>query len=1017
MRRRLAWLLFVIVLLMVIRLVAAPPAVDGGSMAQPLATATALSDDDLAERILEAGNRGLRRGSDHAAQGGQRPELRSVQVNGDVVTLDFNAEMLAAYDEVRFEAAFSAVISAIEGLPSLATRPVTTYEVTIAGVPLPQAITERDGRPAYLELPLPAAEGDEASQAQGSGPLAGRRIALSPGHGWTWYEHCNCYLLQRGYHWGIVEDFVNAEIIMLLADILVDAGATVYPVRNPDSTAGIGLTGHPRWQENARRYLTDLGLPGSVVDTGSSAWASDLRSRPLYANAVDADILISLHNNGGCNNQCGTRGGTYIMYDTGNGYATESLALGRAVEAALVGRIRSDYDANWYNRSVAGFNGSYGENRLATRPSIIIELAFMDQQYPDNAYLQDQTFRSVAAYGIYEGLLAYFNAGPPPETDTPTPTPTRTPTARPQPTLTPTPDGPPGVCDVEVDNAAELIAAVNDANSAPGEQVICLGAAEISFTAPDGGRDSALPTITDDLIVQAEGARLERNSTAPFRLASVSNGAHLTLYGVDITGFATDADGGALYVDMGATLAITYSTLRENQAANGGAVFADGGNLRLSYSLLQGNQAGGAGGALAIVYDAAAENSAELGAVTIRGNIAGELGGGLYIWDVPTSVQASVIAENQAQRGGGVFTSGYGSRMTTVIDSQVEGNSAIYGGGIYGPSSRLNMTGGSVSHNAATWGGGMYVLNTARVTLDGVSINGNTAAEYGAGIYNNNHSQLTVTESQLQDNKAVNIAGALYNRGSSKATIVASVVQQNDAAFGAAFYQAGDAGALIVAGSCVMNNSNTATYVSGANSINAEDNWWGAADGPSGVGPGQGDAVSSGVVYAPFLIAMPITCDSSRPTPPPTLTPTPTTTPTSTPTPTPDGYRVLSFGYLELLAALQAVESPSGLHVVTLDITGPETIRLHVETNYGVAQVVVQFHWAQYQGVFLIMDVLTESGTSAPDTMRATIMNNLPVELTTALDYLVRLWLPQGGDVENIWLSGRTIYMGVIPLP
>lgn len=40
-----------------------------------------------------------------------------------------------------------------------------------------------------------------------------------------------------------------------------------------------------------------------------------------------------------------------------------------------------------------------------------------------------------------------------------------------------------------------------------------------------------------------------------------------------------------------------------------------------------------------------------------------------------------------------------------------------------------------------------------------------------------------------------------------------------------------------------------------ANSVDAENNWWGDASGPSGVGPGTGVPVSSGVDYTPWLTA------------------------------------------------------------------------------------------------------------------------------------------------------------------
>jgi hypothetical protein len=40
-------------------------------------------------------------------------------------------------------------------------------------------------------------------------------------------------------------------------------------------------------------------------------------------------------------------------------------------------------------------------------------------------------------------------------------------------------------------------------------------------------------------------------------------------------------------------------------------------------------------------------------------------------------------------------------------------------------------------------------------------------------------------------------------------------------------------------------------------SLDAENNWWGAADGPSGVGPGSGDAVTANVDFSPFLTSVP----------------------------------------------------------------------------------------------------------------------------------------------------------------
>lgn len=67
--------------------------------------------------------------------------------------------------------------------------------------------------------------------------------------------------------------------------------------------------------------------------------------------------------------------------------------------------------------------------------------------------------------------------------------------------------------------------------------------------------------------------------------------------------------------------------------------------------------------------------------------------------------------------------------------------------------------------------------------------------------------------------------------------------------------------ALSSAGAEVHNNNieGNASFgmrVDGASGVvNATNNWWGASDGPSGVGPGSGDAVTINVNFSPFLTA------------------------------------------------------------------------------------------------------------------------------------------------------------------
>ncbi|MEM7051594.1 MAG: IPTL-CTERM sorting domain-containing protein [Acidobacteriota bacterium] len=72
---------------------------------------------------------------------------------------------------------------------------------------------------------------------------------------------------------------------------------------------------------------------------------------------------------------------------------------------------------------------------------------------------------------------------------------------------------------------------------------------------------------------------------------------------------------------------------------------------------------------------------------------------------------------------------------------------------------------------------------------------------------------------------------------------------------GSSFEAASDGNCLAFNGTGVDNTTGAGTSF--------VDNWWGSPDGPSGVGPGAGDSVSSDVLFAPFLAAPPTGCPSS----------------------------------------------------------------------------------------------------------------------------------------------------------
>jgi N-acetylmuramoyl-L-alanine amidase len=227
---------------------------------------------------------------------------------------------------------------------------------------------------------------------------AGGRVVVSPGHGWYWNEASQAWRLQRDFYWGIVEDFVNWEIASFVQEELGAASFDVRPVRYPYRDVTPGVAGEPAWQDSAKYFIKGLGAPPEVSDFGVDDYARDINSRPFYANWVDSAVMISIHNNGGG----GT--GTETWYDETNGWAGESRRLAQIVNDKVVAAIRNNVNAQWPDRGLRSCNGCKGETRLAMRPAVILEVAFMDMKTPDNEALHSDTFKRIVARAVREAV-------------------------------------------------------------------------------------------------------------------------------------------------------------------------------------------------------------------------------------------------------------------------------------------------------------------------------------------------------------------------------------------------------------------------------------------------------------------------------------------------------------------------------------------------------------------------------------------------------------------------------------
>ncbi|MDE6585082.1 MAG: hypothetical protein K2K80_00170, partial [Clostridia bacterium] len=218
----------------------------------------------------------------------------------------------------------------------------------------------------------------------------------------------------------------------------------------------------------------------------------------------------------------------------------------------------------------------------------------------------------------------------------------------------------------------------------------------------------------------------------------------VTLNDVTISGnkaTSKSASAGAIYV--GGTLNFVSGTITNNDGYSAGAVYIAGGTFNMPASddgktaTISENYAQGAGGGA--VYAAGYFNM-ESG--TITGN-SGMIGA-VYVGNNGkfTLSGSATITGNTGSSAGGVFVYNSSTTYFNIDGGYIINNQAISAGGIYS-AGKITMTGGEISGNVATGstntnedfgGGGIYLANSANVTITGGKITQNTGLN-GVRVY------------------------------------------------------------------------------------------------------------------------------------------------------------------------------------------------------------------------------------------------------------------------------------------
>ena len=325
---------------------------------------------------------------------------------------------------------------------------------------------------------------------------------------------------------------------------------------------------------------------------------------------------------------------------------------------------------------------------------------------------------------------------------------------------------------------------------------------------------SALTVSGDVTVKSSNGSSILRASSYKSYMFVVADGGVLTLEDITVNGNRTSyqtadlatemivvQEGGTLNFNDGATL----TTNRGNALVSGGGITVvgtlnmNGGkivNIHMhnsasattmygaAISVVGGtvNMYGGIIGAETI--GTADQNDGRNGAVgvvsgtfnmyggAISGNVANEQGnaaGGVHISEGATfNLIGGSVSNNNSRRNGGAF---YNLGTLNISGGTVSGNTAtytdksddptiFYGGAIFNQGT-LNISGGEISGNSAKSCGGA-VYNYGTMTVTGGTITGNTSERYSAGaIFVDGTGTLSISGGMISGNTAGQFGGAI----------------------------------------------------------------------------------------------------------------------------------------------------------------------------------------------------------------------------------------------------------------
>lgn len=351
-------------------------------------------------------------------------------------------------------------------------------------------------------------------------------------------------------------------------------------------------------------------------------------------------------------------------------------------------------------------------------------------------------------------------------------------------------------------DATALKDAITAANTAGGGTLNLAQACTYSLASSAGFTDGAsgLPSITAAIVINGNGATIQRSSMSNFRIFHVNTSGSLTLNQATVTGGSAGYQGGGGIYSRG-VLELNDCTVTGNRTSNGTKDVSDGGpgggiystgTLRLTRTVISNNSTGagynmsdwtytyvGNGGKGGGIYTT---GNAELVNSTVSGNTTGK--GGDNPW-----CDNYEIDGGGGGAGGGIYNTGTLALTYSTVSGNTggtggkgwDGGPGADGGGVHS-SGTLQLTNSTISGNAAGTGGN---ADTAHCNWNNMT---GGAGGNGGGVFNSG--TLTLRRSTLSDNAAAaagtgklagtnGAGGGIYISGASAAATVTGAIIGN----------------------------------------------------------------------------------------------------------------------------------------------------------------------------------------------------------------------------------------------